>query len=130
MAGQQRFIRFLLAGGLNTLFGFSVYSAAIWADLPVWAALLAANVTGVAFNFVTTGGYAFRRLLLAHFPRFLAAYLSCFIINWGLIRWLAHGVPNAIVAQAILTLPMAVLSYLIMSRWVFVEPTSPRRAPP
>ncbi len=124
-SGSLRFLRFLFAGGLNTAFGLSVYSASILIGVPVWAALLIANVTGVAFNFLTTGAYAFRSRLLNRFPRFASAYLVIYLVNWALIRWLGLWVPNPIVAQAILTVPMALLSYVIMARWVFGprEPT-------
>jgi putative flippase GtrA len=126
-ADPRRFIRFLIAGGLNTLFGFAVYSGAILMGAPVWAGLLIANVTGIVFNFMTTGGYAFRSRVLSRFPRFAGAYLLIYLVNWALIRGLRIWVPDAIVAQAILTLPMALLSYFIMARWVFAP--DPETAP-
>ena len=52
-------VRFVIAGLLNTLFGFVIFSAAIAARVPVWAALLAGLLVGIAFNFVTTGGTCF-----------------------------------------------------------------------
>jgi putative flippase GtrA len=118
---NKRFIRFLAAGALNTLFGFAIYSIAILSGLRVWAALLIANISGIAFNFLTIGGYAFRSLLISRFPRFTAAYLALYLINWAAIDWLARWVPGAIVAQAILTVPLALFSYLVMSRFVFVQ---------
>jgi putative flippase GtrA len=116
---RKRFVRFLAAGALNTLFGFAVYSVSILLGSPVWTALLIANIAGVAFNFVTTGGYAFRSLLMRRFPRFAAAYLGLYLLNWKLIDWLANWVPGAIVAQAILTVPLALVSYFVMARFVF-----------
>ena len=50
----SRFLRFLLAGGLNTLFGFAVYSLFALSDLSTWMVLIASNLAGIAFNFVTT----------------------------------------------------------------------------
>ena len=109
----------MAAGALNTLFGFTVYSAAILWGLPVWAALLVANVVGGGFNFVTTGGYAFRSLLLSRFPRFVAAYVGLYLLNWALIQGLQAWVSDAIVAQLLLMLPLAALSYLVLSKLVF-----------
>ena len=108
-----------MAGAVNTLFGFAVYSGAIVVGIPVWAALLVANATGIVFNFVTTGGYAFRERAASRFPRFCAAYLLVYLVNWALLAQLGAWVPGAIAAQALLTAPMAVLSYLIMARFVF-----------
>lgn len=117
--GRHRFLRFIAAGALNTLFGFAIYGSAILLGAPVWAALLVANIAGVGFNFVTTGGYAFRSLLLSRFPRFASAYLGLYLLNWILIEWLRVWVPNAIAAQALLTVPLALLSYVVMARLVF-----------
>ena len=118
-SGWRRFIRFILAGGVNTLFGLAVYSVAITFSAPVWGALLLANATGVAFNFVTTGGFVFRNMLLSRFPCFLATYLAIYLINWTLIAWLTTWVPNPIYAQAVLTVPIAILSYHMLNRYVF-----------
>jgi putative flippase GtrA len=122
---RHRFIRFLLAGALNTLFGFVVYTISIWLGMPVWCALLIANATGVFFNFVTIGGYAFRSLLLARLPRFTAAYAGLYVVNLTLINTLRIWVPSAIAAQAILIVPMAAASYLVMARLVFAPSVAP-----
>jgi putative flippase GtrA len=128
---HRRFLRFVTAGALNTIFGFVVYSASLLLGAPVWAALLIATVTGVAFNFVTTGGYAFRSLMLAHFPRFATSYLGLYVVNWALLESLGRWIPNKILAQAVLCLPLAVVSYLLMAHWVFVTPkTSAVDSPP
>lgn len=116
---QHRFARFLAAGGVNTLFGFMVYSAVIMLHGPVWAALAVGNIAGVFFNFVTTGGYVFRSLVVSRFPRFVCAYAAVYLLNWVLIRFLSDLVPGPIAAQAILTLPMALVSYFLMKKLVF-----------
>ncbi len=120
---RHRFLRFLVAGLINTGVGFAVYSAAIVLGCAVWAALLVANLSGVVFNFFTTGGYAFRCRVLARFPRFAIAYAAVYAINWLGIQWLGGLQLDAITAQAVLTVPLAVLSYAIMSRFVF-RPTA------
>jgi putative flippase GtrA len=122
--GQHRFLRFIAAGVANTLFGFAVYSAAIIGGMPVWGALVAGNVAGIAFNFVTTGGYVFRDLALIRLPRFIAAYLLLYGLNLFAINALSHWVSGPILAQAILTPPMSVLSYFLMARLVFLPGTS------
>lgn len=119
---RHRFLRFVVAGAVNTGVGFAVYSAAIVLGSSVWAALLFANLSGVVFNFFTTGGYAFRCRLLARFPRFAAAYAGLYAVNWLCIDGLAGFQFGAIAAQAVITIPLAVLSYVIMSRFVF-EPS-------
>jgi putative flippase GtrA len=116
---HAQLLRFLLVGGLNTLFGMAVYGLAIVCRLPVWGALILGNAAGIVFNFLTTGGWVFRRLSWARFRRFVACYGLLYGLNLALVTGLRHWVPGAITAQALLTLPMALLSYGLLSRFVF-----------
>lgn len=117
-------LRFLLAGGLNTLFGFAVYTVAVLAGLNPRGALLAGMVMGTFFNFVTTGGYAFRQLTIRRFPRFVLCYLATYAVNVAVIDWLSPLAGGPLRAQALALVPMAALSYGLMSRWVFRESRS------
>lgn len=112
-------MRFLIAGGLNTLFGFAVYSICIMAGLVVWLALLAGMLSGTVFNFFTTGGYVFRQLSLTLFPRFVTCYLLIYGINLMLIEFISLWFNSKILSQAIITFPLALLSYFLMARFVF-----------
>lgn len=122
MLARYRFLRFLIAGGVNTLFGFSVYSALILAHVVPWLGLLLASVAGVLFNFMTTGAFVFRTKLQGRLLRFFAAYGVVYLINLALISVLRQWSSNEIVSQAILSLPMAVFSYLLLQRFVFTAP--------
>ena len=112
-------MRFLAAGGVNTLFGFAAYSLSIAAGITVWLALLVGMLLGTVFNFFTIGGYAFRELSPARFPRFVLCYLLVYFVNLGLIELILTLLNNKILAQAILVFPMAMLSYFLMARFVF-----------
>ena len=125
MLRGNRPLRFLVAGAINTLFGFLVYSGALLAGAPVWLALLMGLVSGIIFNFFSTGGYVFRDLRLGRVPRFVICYLAVYAVNLALIASLTSWVGNPIIAQGILTAPIALLAYMLMVRFVFV----PRRPP-
>lgn len=112
-------MRFLIAGGVNTLFGFLVYSIAILSQLQVWQALLAGILAGLLFNFVTTGGYVFRDLTVKRFFRFAGAYVLIYLANLGLVVLLSEWIDSAILRQGIITIPMALGSYLLMTKFVF-----------
>ena len=111
--------RFVLAGLANTAFGFVVYSLAILVGAPVWGALLAGVVAGVVFNYVTIGGYAFRQLSWRNFPAFVSCYATVYLANLGLIEVLSRHGMGVIIAQALVTVPLAALSYLMMRFMVF-----------
>lgn len=118
---SSTFIRFLVAGGINTLFGYVVYGASVLAGAPVWLALLIGMVAGTVFNFFTTGGYAFRQLEIARYPRFVGCYLLVYALNLVLIDALGPWVPDKLLAQGVLLLPLALLSYFLMDRLVFAR---------
>lgn len=119
------FMRFLVAGGVNTLFGFVVYSAAITIGAAAWLALLTGTVAGIVFNFFTTGGYVFRALSPARLSRFIICYLFVYGFNLGLLELLSIWVNNKTLSQFILTFPMAILSYFLMARFVFSTKKKP-----
>ena len=121
---DRQFVRFLLAGLANTLFGLAVYAGAVHVGLATWAALLAGMLAGLAFNFVTLGGYAFRDLSMQRLPRFVCCYLATYLINLAALHVLRSFLVDAIVGQVILTPPMAIFSYLCLSRFVFRRPSS------
>ena len=124
---SRRFIRYLFVGCLNTLFGFLVYSALIFLELPTWAALLGGNIAGIAFNFLTIGGIVFLDLSPARIPLFVLSYGAIYLVNLELIGLLQVWVRGRIAAQAVLVLPMALLSYFILSKYVFAKARPPRR---
>jgi putative flippase GtrA len=118
---ENRFLRFIVAGGVNTLFGYAVYGAAIVLGMPVWAALLIGMVAGTVFNFFTTGGYAFRQLALRRYPRFVACYLLVYAANLASIAALSTWIADKLLAQAVLLVPLALFSYVLMARLVFTD---------
>ncbi|MFM6404510.1 MAG: GtrA family protein, partial [Microcystis sp.] len=67
---KSKFVRFLLVGVINTLFGYSVFALMICLGLDYRYSLLIATICGVLFNFKTIGGIVFKdqnNRLLARF---------------------------------------------------------------
>ncbi|WP_445146003.1 GtrA family protein [Dyella sp. Tek66A03] len=115
----RRFFIFLLVGGLNTLFGFAVYAVFVIHHSPTWLALIGGNIAGMVFNFFTTGHFVFLDVSPTRIPRFASAYLLIFYANLELISVVNRYTHDAIISQAYLTPIFAVISYLLLSRWVF-----------
>ena len=113
------FLRFLVAGVINTLFGFAAYSTSILAGAKPWLALLVGMLAGTVFNFFTTGGYPFRQFSIRRWPKFVTAHLGTYLVNLSLVNGLSGVVASDVIAQALLLAPMAVLSYFLMARFVF-----------
>ena len=119
--GANRFLRFLVAGSVNTLFGFVVYVICITIGMPTWLALMAGMTLGTAFNFLTTGGYVFRRLSKAIIPRFIVFNILVYCINLVSIEFVSIWINSKIVSQATIVIPMAVVSYFLLARFVFCQ---------
>ncbi|TWB26331.1 putative flippase GtrA [Nitrospirillum bahiense] len=113
------FIRFVLVGVLNTLFGYGVFAAGILTTGDHRLALTAANVIGVAFNFLTTGRLVFGSQRIHRLPLFIGGYIVCFIVNLEALE-LTHaaGVPS-LLAQVLLLPIMVILSFIINKFIVF-----------
>lgn len=115
----NRFMHFLAVGGINTLLGFAIYSFAIINGAEVWVALMVSTITGTLFNFFTTGRYVFREPSLLRFPRFGICYLFIYGLNLTSLEVLSLWLADKIFSQLILLFPIAVLSYFLMSKFVF-----------
>lgn len=115
----SRLVRFLFAGGLNTAFGLVVYTALALTALPTLAVVVLSNCIGIAFNFFTSGRMVFRDLSPRRLPRFVLSYGVVILANWLLIVRLSPLVGGRILAMLVIVGPMAALSYLLQSRFVF-----------
>ena len=116
---ECRFLRFLLVGGLNTLFGYAVYAVLILLHVHYAVAAFVGTVLGVLFNFKTTGILVFgtrdNRLIF----RFVGVYVITYILNVSCLRAFAAFDVNMLLAGAILILPLAVVSYSLNKYLVF-----------
>jgi putative flippase GtrA len=116
---ENQFYRFLVIGGINTVFGYSIYALGLFIGLHYTYAVLIATILGVLFNFKTIGTYVFnikRKLLIF---RFIGVYICVYTINIiGLRIFEAYQVNNYI-AGVILVFPVALLSFWMNRRFVF-----------
>ena len=120
-------LRFLAVGGINTIFGYSLYAVLVWLMLPPQIALLLSTILGVLFNFATYGRVAFdRRLGWASFFRFVAVYAVLYGINVVLLRVLLNMGQSPYIAQLILLIPMTGGAFLAQRYFVFRSRVSAR----
>jgi len=54
-----QFVGFLAVGVFNTAFSYAVFAALVWAGMAASIGLLLSTVTGIVFNFFTTGRLVF-----------------------------------------------------------------------
>ena len=120
---KNRFLRYIAAGVSNTIFGYTIFSMLCYFGLYTWQCLFIAQGCGVIFNFITLGN-AFKKLFISNFPRFFIWYLFVICINIVALDVLSDVYTNVLTAQALLTVPLGILSYFALPRFVFKTLTS------
>ena len=116
---DQRFVRFLAVGALNTAFGYATFFVTLTMTSRPVLSVFVTTVAGLLFNFRSIGVLVFRaydpRLLL----RFAAVYAGIFAINAMAVRILEHFAIGLLLAQACLAPALAILSYVLNRDLVF-----------
>lgn len=115
-------MRFLFVGGLNTLVGYALFAGFIWLGMPYPGAIALATVLGVAFNFQSTGRLVFGGASMARLYRFLAVYALVYVLNVTAVALLSRTGLHVLLANGLVLLPLALLSFVLQRRFVFSHP--------
>jgi putative flippase GtrA len=116
---NKPFIKFLLVGVINTLFGFSVYSLFITIGFHFTLASLISTIFGMLFNFKTIGVLVFKSKNNTLIFRFIVVYIIQYLLNVSFLKVMDSFQMNMILSGAIILLPLAVLSFLLNKKYVF-----------
>ena len=118
---ERRFARFLIVGGINTLFGYGVFVLLIYIGLHYSLAALLGTILGILFNFQTVGRLVFNGYRHDLFFKFLAVYGATYLLNVaGLYFFNPAGVSNYL-AGSILILPVAFIAFFLNKTFVFLS---------
>lgn len=119
---DKKFIRFLFVGALNTLFGYLVYALFIFLGLHYSLAVFCSTILGILFNFKTIGVIVFNNNNNRLIFRFFAVYGINYILNVaGLTLLKFMGSDNMYINGLFLVLPLALLSFLLNKKYVFLK---------
>ena len=114
-----RILRFLVAGLLNTGFGYATYAAFVLTGAPIFVAVAGATGLAILFNFYSYGGLVFGTTASRYMPRFLALYGSLGLINYLLLLALTTSGLGPLIAQALLLPLQMAMGYLGLRGFVF-----------
>lgn len=118
---RMQFLRFLVVGAVNTVFGYSVFAALVLFGMDPMPALVLTYVIGALFNFFTTRRFVFQHPGGDAFLRFVAAYVVIYLFNAGLFKLVVAAGAAPLMAQA-LCLPMvAIFSFFLFKLHVFKD---------
>jgi putative flippase GtrA len=120
---DKTFVRFLLVGLLNTLFGYSIFAVLIYFGFHYTIATLLSTVLGVLFNFRTIGTLVFKNSRGHLIVKFIAVYAIIYCLNIAFLKILNMWSFNMYIAGLVLLFPMAVTAYFLNKHFVFRERT-------
>lgn len=144
MVIENRFIRFLFVGVINTAVGYTLFILCRWIGMERAVAVLASTVLAVFFNYHSTGKIVFDNKGYNVIIPFFVIYGIMYVINLaelhylalsGLYEWLigidnknldivgrfslAHDKVGDAIGQLIVVLPNAIMTFLMNKTFVF-----------
>ncbi len=117
-----RAAKFLLVGGLNTAFGYSVFVGAHLLSQNSALAAVVSTIVGVVFNFLTTGKLVFGGAHRRQFLRFSLVYSVQVCLNIAVLALAERAGVHAMLAQIFILPCLAVGTYFALRNFVFDRP--------
>ena len=119
---KKRFLRFLVVGVINTLFSYTIYALLTFLGVHYSLSIFLANGLGVLFNSKTIGKFVFNVRENHFIFRFFLIYLVIYILSVFSVKFLLQIQVNKYLAGGLIALPMAILSFTLNKKFVFLEP--------
>lgn len=110
--------RYLAAGVVNTVFGFSLYAVMLWLGLDRYVAQAIGYVAGTIFNYITYSRHVFTDAAPAKL-KFTVSYAVNYLVSLLSLQVVSHFISNPYTAGAIATFAVVLLNYVILKRLVF-----------
>jgi len=115
-------LKFLVVGGINTVFGYALFAAFTWFGMHYPLAIALATVGGVLFNFQSVGRLVFGGAPKSRFWRFVGVYCLIYLINLGGVKLMLSQSVNLYLANGIMLIPLAGIAFILNRRFVFNLP--------
>lgn len=113
---SNRLVKFLLVGLLNTAFGYAVFLVVILLGAPPQLALVLQFCLGCLWNYFMHARLVFEHDGYRQMPLYLLAYGAIYGVNALALAAIMAAGTTPLMAQAILTPLIAVLSYFLISK--------------
>ena len=116
---RAQFLRFLIVGGINTAFAYGVFSLGLFIGLHYAVASLTSIILGMFFSFFTQGKLVFKSNKPEELLKFLGVATVMYLVHAGLLKVASTFGIDLYLAGAVLTVPLALLSYVLNKHLVF-----------
>jgi putative flippase GtrA len=120
---ELEFIKYGLVGASNTLITFATYSLLVWLGVPYLIALLLGYVPGGLNSYLLNRHWTFDAGHVSHGrsgTRFALVQGCAIAANFGLLYLFVHDLHlGKYLSQAILTVPVVLVTFFINRTWTF-----------
>lgn len=116
---DNTFIRFLIVGSINTLFGYLIFVLFIYLNVHYTMAALLSTILGILFNFKTTGRLVFGNKDNMLIFKFFGVYTITYLINIAALRVFKLYKFDMYLAGFLLLPPTAVIAFTLNKKFVF-----------
>jgi putative flippase GtrA len=118
MLGHQ-FVKYAIAGVVNTIFSYCVYALLIFIGLHFSLATFLQMVAAIIFNFYTFGKFVFKNSDKKLMMQFIPVSIVLYFVYTGGIKLLKINGFNDYISGAIMLAPTAVLSFVLNKYLVY-----------
>ncbi len=117
----HKFVKYILVGVVNTIFGYSLFALFIYLGMHYSLAVLFSTLMGIIFNFKTTGSLVFNSNNNALIYKFFVVYAITYGLNVMGLNLLIKFDFNTYLAGMLMLVPTTIISFLLNSEVVFRE---------
>ncbi len=114
-----RLIRFNIAGVINTLLSYCIYTSLIYFGIVYWLAVLICYALGLVINYKSIKVLAFSDYKKQSFRNFFFIFCGTCLLNIGLLKILLDLGVNKYISPWIVVIPVSILSYELNKKYVF-----------
>lgn len=114
-----QFISFILVGGLNTAFGYSLWALLLYCGMHYAIAVVVSTIISICFNFKTTGSIVFKNKNNKLIFKFFQVYMITMFLNIFLLKIAKYLNFNLYIAGLVIIAIIAILTYLLQKFYVF-----------
>ena len=115
------FYKYLLIGGVNTVFGYCVFAFLLFFGIHYSLAVLVATILGILFNFQTYGRFVFKNHSWNLLGSFVFVYTTIYLVNITLLLIFDLFVSNLYISGVMTTPIIAYLGYILNKRYVWIK---------
>lgn len=118
---NNKIIKYILVGLVNTIFGYSVFALLLYLHLHYSLATLLASIAGVLLNFKTIGGLVFKSHNNSMITKFVVVYVVTYLLNVGSLKIFNSYNVNMYLAGVLLLILITPISFILHNKFVFTE---------